>query len=83
MPRSSHTHLQTATSQRTDQSLQKSVSARPKKKFIFFLPTLWCFNFFAIAQPKADKHFVSSEYKQKVVQLESVVRTPSANSRLA
>jgi hypothetical protein len=37
MPRSSHTHLQTATSQRTDQSLQKSVSARPKKNFIFRL----------------------------------------------
>ena len=53
--RSSHTHLQTATCQRPDQSLQKSVPARPKKKFIFFLPTLRCFNFFAITQPATDK----------------------------
>jgi hypothetical protein len=37
-PRSSHTHLQTATSQRNDQSLQKSVPTHPKKKFIFFFP---------------------------------------------
>lgn len=36
---SSHTHLQAASSQRTDQSLQKSVPAPPKKNFkIFFLP---------------------------------------------
>ena len=63
----------------TDQSLQKSVPARPKKKCIFFLPTLRCFNFFAIAQPKTDKHFDSSERKQKVVQLDTDDRTPSAN----
>lgn len=63
--RSSHTHLQTATCQRPDQSLQKSVPARPKKKFIFFLPTLRCFNFFANAQPTTGKHLDSSERKQK------------------
>ena len=83
MPRSSHTHLQTATSPSTDQSLQKSVSAQPKKKFIFFLPTLRCFNFFAKAQHMTDKHFDSSERKQKVVQLDTDDRTPSANSRFA
>jgi len=77
--RSSHTHLQTATCQRPDQSLQKSVPARPKKKFIFFLPTLRCFNFFANAQPTTGKHFDSSEHKQKVVQLDTEDRTPSAN----
>jgi uncharacterized protein YijF (DUF1287 family) len=34
---SSHTHLQAATSRSTDPSLQKSVSAQPKKNFkIFF-----------------------------------------------
>lgn len=38
--RSSHTHLQAATSQPTDQSLQKSVSALPKKNFKIFFPTL-------------------------------------------
>lgn len=80
MPRSSHTHLQTATSPYTDQILQKSVPALPKKKFIFFLPTLWCFNFFAIAQPNTDKHFDSSERKQKIVQLDTEDRTPSANN---
>lgn len=31
--RSSHTHLQAAQSNRTDQSLQKSVPARPNKNF--------------------------------------------------
>lgn len=81
--RSSHTHLQTATSQRPNQSLQKSVPARPKKKFIFFLPTLRCFNFFANAQPKTDNHFDSSERKQIAVQLDTEDRTPSANSGFA
>ena len=83
MLRSSHTHLQTATSPRTDQSLQKSVSAQPKKKFIFFLPSLRCFNFFTYAQPTTDKHFDSSGHKQKVVQLDTEDRTPSANMGLA
>ncbi len=62
--RRSHTHLQTATSQRPVQSVQKSVHARSKKKFIFS-PTLRCFNFFANAQPKTDKHFDSKECNQK------------------
>lgn len=35
------------TSHHTDQSLQKSVPAPPEKKFIFFLPSLLCFNFFS------------------------------------
>ena len=38
--RNSHTHLQAAQSSRTDQSLQKSVPARPEKNFKFFSPTL-------------------------------------------
>ena len=38
--RSSHTHLQAAQSKRTDQSLQKSVPARPNKNSKFFSPTL-------------------------------------------
>jgi hypothetical protein len=38
--RNSHTHLQAASSQRTDQSLQKSVPAQPKKNFKIFFPAL-------------------------------------------
>lgn len=37
---SSHTHLQAATSQRTVQSLQKSVPALPKKNFKIFFSLL-------------------------------------------
>jgi hypothetical protein len=39
----------------------KECVCRPKKKFIFSFPTFRFFIFFAIAQPKADKYFVSSE----------------------
>lgn len=35
---SSHTHLQAATSQRTNQSLQKSVPDLPMKNFKIFFP---------------------------------------------
>lgn len=43
------------TSQRTDQSLQKSVLfADPRRSSNFFSPTLRCFNFSATAQPKTD-----------------------------
>ena len=38
--RSSHTHLQAAHSSHTDQSLQKSVPALPKKNFKIFFPLL-------------------------------------------
>jgi hypothetical protein len=38
--RSSHTHLQAASSQRTYQCLQKSVSAPTRKEFQNFSPTL-------------------------------------------
>lgn len=55
----------------------------PKKQFNFFSPTLRCFIFFAIAQPKTDKHFDNSEHKQKAVQLDTEDRTPSANMGLA
>jgi hypothetical protein len=45
------------TSQRTDQSLQKSVLfAAPRRNSIIFSPTLRCINFFAIAQPTTIKH---------------------------
>src|SRR3990172_1381580 len=45
------------TSQRTDQSLQKSVLfSRPRRNSNFFSPTLRCFNFFATAQSTTDKH---------------------------
>lgn len=37
---SSHTHLQAATSRSTDPSLQKSVSAPPKKNFKIFFSLL-------------------------------------------
>jgi len=40
MQLSSHTHLRAATSHRTDQSLQKSVPAPPKKNFKIFFSTL-------------------------------------------
>jgi len=44
------------TSQRTDQSLQKSVLfPDPRRNSIFFSPTLRCFNFFATAQPDTTK----------------------------
>lgn len=41
MPGSSHTHLQTATSPRTDQSLQKSVlfTVQKESQFFFSLPS--------------------------------------------
>ena len=40
------------TSQRKDQSLQKSVLfADPRRNSIYFSPTLRCFYFFATAQP--------------------------------
>ena len=44
------------TSQRTDQSLQKSVLfTNPIRNAIIFSPALRCFNFFATAQPTTDK----------------------------
>ena len=42
----SHTY-RIRTSHRTDQKCGKSVPAHPREKFIFFLPSLRCFNFFA------------------------------------
>jgi hypothetical protein len=42
----SHTY-RIRTSQRTDQKCGKSVPAPHQDKFIFFLPSLRCFNFFA------------------------------------
>ena len=67
-------------SQRLNQSLQESIFfSTQKSNSIFFLPSLRCFNFFANAQPMTDKHFDSSERKQKVVQLATDDRTPSAN----
>jgi hypothetical protein len=51
-----HTHLQAAASQRTAQSLQKSVLfCHPKRNSNFFSPSLRCFNFFATAQPDTTK----------------------------
>lgn len=58
--KSQHTKAHTfacRTSQRTDQSLQKSVLfADPRKNSIYSSSTLRCFNFFATAQPTTDKH---------------------------
>lgn len=57
--KSQHTKAHTfasSTSQRTDQSLQKSVLyADPRRNSNFFSPTLRCFNFLATAQPTTDK----------------------------
>lgn len=51
-----HTLLQAATSQATKQSLQESMFfATQERNSNIFSPTLWCFNFFANAQPTTDK----------------------------
>ena len=47
-------------SQRTDQSLQKSVLfSDPRRNSNIFSSTLRCFNFFATAQTTTDKHLES------------------------
>lgn len=51
-----HTLLQAATSQPTKQSLQESMFFSTQERNSIFFPTLRCFNFFATAQPKTDKH---------------------------
>jgi hypothetical protein len=74
--------LQTATSQRTDQSLQKSVPARPKKKFIFFQP-FSVLIFLSTHKPRPTS-ILTVQSKQKVLlQLDTDDRTPSANSGFA
>lgn len=78
-----HTHCQVAQTDNETKTWQRVCFYQSKKKFIFFLPTLRCCNFFANAQPKTDKHIDSSERKQKVVDIDSGDRTPSANMRLA
>ena len=62
----------------TSQSLQKSVPAPPEKKFNFFLPSLWCFNFFAthIRHDKSAKTTTDKDYNN------STDRTPAGNSTL-
>jgi hypothetical protein len=64
------------TSRHTSQSLQKSVPAQPEKKFIFFLPSLLCFNFFAshIQHDKSAKATTDKGYNN------STDRTPAGNS---
>ncbi len=61
----------------------KECGCPTQEEIHFFPPTLRCFNFFANAQPMTDKHFDSSERKQKVVHLDTEDRTPSANMGLA
>ena len=58
-PRSSHTHLQAATSPRTDQSLQKSVPAAPRQNFKIFFPTLQKKLKHAIAQTATDRQKIN------------------------
>jgi len=60
--RNSHTHLQAATSPRLDQSLQKSVSAQPKKEFQ---------NIFSNASKKIkppDTQATTNKFSDKLVQ---------------
>jgi hypothetical protein len=61
----------------------KECACPTQEEIHFFLSTLRCFDFFSNSQPTPDKHFDSSEHKQKVVQLVSDDRTPSANSGFA
>lgn len=78
-----HTYLQAATSQRTDQSLQKSVLfSRPRRNSIFFLPTLRCFNFFANAQTNTTQTMTVKHNNDNGLQ-ERTDRTPAGNSGLA
>lgn len=73
------------TSQRTDQSLQKSVLfADPRRNSNFFSPTLRCFNFLATAQPTTDKQ--SESLLQTLTGQRNLTRTTEArtgNSRFA
>lgn len=61
----------------------KECACPTQEEIHFFLSSPKCLNFFANAQPETDKHFDSSERKQKVVQLDTDDRTPSANSGFA
>jgi hypothetical protein len=61
----------------------KECDCTTREEILFLPPTLRCFNFFANAQPMTDKHFDRSGRKQKVVHLDMVDRTPSANTRFA
>lgn len=45
MPKQQSHTLPSSTSRHTSQNLAKSVPAPPEKKFNFFLPSLWFFNF--------------------------------------
>jgi hypothetical protein len=78
-----HTHLQTATSQPTDQSLQKSVFFSTQEEFYFFSPTLRCFNFF----PTHGRHKLNSTMTAKLTAdmdfNHSTDRTPAGNTGLA
>lgn len=74
-----HTHLQAATSQRTDQSLQKSVLFfHPRRNSFFFLPTLPCFNFFATAQTNTTQTMTVKRNKDNGLQGRKD-RTPAGN----
>ena len=86
-PRSSHTHLQAATSPHTDQSLQKSVPAPPKKNFKIFFPNLQKKLKHAIAQPVTDRHKNKLTMTRKTQPDSDFqtwwTRTPAANSGFA
>ena len=78
-----HTHFAAAASHTQTKAAKRVCFLTVPKEIHFFLPSLRCFNFFTHAQPMTDKHFDSSERKQKVVQLDTDDRTPSANSGFA
>jgi hypothetical protein len=71
----SHT-FSSHTSRHTSQSLKKNVPAQPEKKFIFFLPSLRCFNFFSThgRHEKTAKATIDKDYNN------SAERTPACNS---
>jgi hypothetical protein len=76
--RSSHTHLQAVSIQRTDQSLQKSVPAPPKKNFKIFSPTLLNKIKTPDTQAMTDKHSdnsVQTFYRQR-----NLTRTTEAHA---
>jgi hypothetical protein len=58
-------HCQSRTRQRYNQSFVKKLAKPPNKNFFFFFPPFGVLIFFANAHATTDKHFDSSEHKQK------------------
>jgi hypothetical protein len=78
----SHT-LPSRTCRHTSQNLAKSVPAPPQDKFIFFVPSLRCFNFFAThSQHKNSWTETAKTFNDKELTM-TEDRRPACNMRLA